>query len=118
MRFVFDIDETITIKAGQDYTIDSLPNTKIINLINRLYEAGHTIVFFTARKMQSSNHNVGLAIANGGYNTFKWLEKHNVKYHEIFFGKPNGDIYLDDKAFGYDEKKIIAYLEDILKESK
>jgi len=27
-----------------------------------------------------------------------WLKKHNVKYHHIFYGKPVGDVYVDDLA--------------------
>ena len=26
------------------------------------------------------------------------LDKWGVKYHDLFLGKPNGDIYVDDKA--------------------
>jgi capsule biosynthesis phosphatase len=117
MRIVFDIDNTITIKHGEDYTIDSLPNQPMIDVLNKLYDKGYTIVLYTARKMESSKHNIGLAIANGGYNTFKWLEKHGVKYHEIFFGKPNTDtMYIDDKAFGYNEEKVLTYLNNLVKE--
>jgi capsule biosynthesis phosphatase len=114
MRIVFDIDETLTIKQGPDYTIDSLPDKEMIEIVNQLYDSGNTIVLYTARKMESSGHNVGLAIAKGAPNTFKWLEKYSVKYHEIFFGKPNGDIYIDDKAFGYERENVLNYLKTLL----
>lgn len=114
MRICFDIDETLTIKAGEDYTIDSLPDEIMISLVNALYDKGHNIVLYTARKMQSNGHNVGVALAKAGPNTFKWLEKYNVKYHEIFFGKPNADLYIDDKAVGYYRPMALDTLEDIL----
>ena len=32
-----------------------------------------------------------------------WLEKHGVKYHHAFMGKPAGAIYIDDKAARVEE---------------
>ena len=113
-RIVFDLDETLTVKSGLDYTIDSLPDYEMIELVNELYDSGCEIVIHTARKMESSNHNVGKALARGGYNTFKWLEKYGVKYSEIFFGKPHGEIVIDDKAFGYSRPAVLNYLKGIL----
>lgn len=111
-KIVFDIDDTITIKAGEDYTIDSLPNYRMIDKINKLHELGYYIILYTARKMESSSGNVGKALARGGYNTFKWLEKYNVQYDEIYWGKPNTDTYyIDDKAFGYNEQAVLNYLD-------
>jgi capsule biosynthesis phosphatase len=114
MRLCFDIDETLTIKQGPDYTIDSLPDYAMIDLVNQFYDRGDEIVLYTARKMGTNQHNVGLAVAQGGYNTFKWLEKYGVKYHEIFFGKPNADVYIDDKAIGYTTLGAYKYLKDLL----
>lgn len=115
MRICVDIDETLTIKKGPDYTKDSLPDKPMIKLVNQLYAQGHDIILYTARKMESSGHNVGKAMAQAGPNTFKWLTKHNVKYHEIFFGKPNADVYIDDKAFGFNKEYVKAYLFGLLK---
>jgi len=114
-KIVFDIDETITKKAGADYTIDSLPNQPMIDCINALHKLGYYIILHTARKMESSGGNIGKALAAGGYNTFKWLEKHKVTFDEIVFGKPNGDIYIDDKAFGYNESDVLSHLNDLIK---
>jgi hypothetical protein len=39
-----------------------------------------------------------------------WLEKYDIPYDEIFFGKPNADIYIDDKAdiyYGWNDKKSL-----------
>ena len=30
--------------------------------------------------------------------TLNQLEEWNVKYHELILGKPNADVYVDDKA--------------------
>ena len=57
MRLCFDLDETLTIKKGPDYTIDSEPDIEAIILLNQLYDQGHTIIIHTARKMGTSNNN-------------------------------------------------------------
>lgn len=114
-KIVFDIDNTITIKKGNDYTINSLPNKKIINLIKQLFNKGFYIILFTARKSKTSHGNPGIALALSGYNTFKWLKKYKVPFNEIHWSKPDTDtFYFDDKAFGYDELKAINYLQGLL----
>ena len=35
--------------------------------------------------------------------TLKQLEKWNVKYHKIFFGKPSTDFYIDDKNLNFNK---------------
>ena len=114
---VVDIDDTLTFKHGKDYTIDSLPNLFMIKRINKLHQLGWKIVLFTARKMESSGHDAGKALARGGYNTFKWLEKHKVEFDAIHFGKPNG-IIIDDKAIGYDMGKVFLYLDNLINEGE
>jgi hypothetical protein len=41
---------------------------------------------------------VGQVIARQGKTLFAWLDKNNIPYDEIIFGKPLADIYIDDKA--------------------
>lgn len=92
--FVFDIDGVIaTLQKDLDYALSG-PNRKMIDIINQLYDYGNKIVLFTAR----------------GYVTGKdWSEvtkdqmkQWGVKYHELKFGKPNADYYIDDKMLGLD----------------
>jgi hypothetical protein len=33
--------------------------------------------------------------------TLNWLEKYEIPYDEIYFGKPNGQIYIDDRALRF-----------------
>jgi hypothetical protein len=72
----------------------------MIRVVNKLYDMGNEIILHTAR----------------GYVTgMDWsdITKHQLagwglKYHELHFGKPNADFYVDDKMLG------IGYLLDIL----
>ncbi len=88
-RLVFDIDGVIAkLEPNNNYAL-SEPSEKMIEVVNRLYDAGNTIVLHTAR----------------GYVTGKdWkevtenqLKKWGLRYHELHFGKPNADYYIDDK---------------------
>jgi len=51
--------------------------------------------------MNTYSGNVGQIVKNTGKVLFEWLEKHDIPYDEIHFGKPwcgvNG-FYIDDKA--------------------
>lgn len=99
LKYVFDIDGVITIYNPKlDYD-NSKPNFDNINVINDLYESGNKITLFTAR----------------GYRTgIDWrevtetqLKKWKVKYHELFFGKPDADFYIDDKFIDINKLKEI-----------
>lgn len=88
-RFVFDIDGVITRDGkGTDYTT-ALPNEPMIRIINDLYEAGNEIILFTAR-----GYVTGI---DWRETTQKQLKQWNVHYHELHFGKPNADYYVDDR---------------------
>lgn len=87
--FVFDIDGVIA-QFNQDLTYDkSLPNEKVIKIVNYLYEQGNKIVLFTAR-----GYKTGI---DWKETTKEQLENWGVKYHELKMGKPDADYYIDDK---------------------
>ena len=98
MKYVFDIDGTICDKKDLDDYDKSYPFLERIRKINRLYDEGNRIVFFTARGMGRHNDNATLAIQQFYSLTKKQLEKWGVKYHQLILGKPSGDIYVDDKG--------------------
>lgn len=88
-RFVFDIDGVIAeLEPNNNYKL-STPNAQMINVINRLYDMGNQIILFTAR---------GYVTGKDWSDTTKeQLKLWGVKYHELHFGKPNADYYVDDK---------------------
>ena len=49
MTYYIDIDETICFYEGERHYPNALPYTERIKRINDLYDAGHTIVYWTAR---------------------------------------------------------------------
>jgi hypothetical protein len=97
VKYIFDIDGTICTQSNPDYE-NAKPFIERITKINQLYLDGHTIIFQTARGMGRSNNNQKEAIDLMYEFTKKQLDSWGVKYHELFLGKPAGDIYIDDKG--------------------
>lgn len=97
IAFVFDIDDTICNNKNRDYE-NAIPYKEVIDKINYLYANGATIKLYTSRGMVSCNGDIEKIIAKNKDVLERWLEKNNVKYNELIFGKPLGDMYIDDKA--------------------
>jgi|TARA_R110002050_G_scaffold230024_1_gene365539 hypothetical protein len=92
MIYYVDIDETICRYEGERNYPDALPIEKNIEKINDLYDSGNTVVYWTARGTTT-----GLDWRDV---TEKQFSKWGVKYHELKFGKPNYDLFIDDKNIG------------------
>lgn len=97
IRLVFDIDDTICNNKNRDYE-NAIPKYKVINKINELYKAGAEITLYTSRGMVSCNGDIQKIVKKNRAILESWLYRHNVKYHKIVFGKPLGDMYIDDKC--------------------
>lgn len=98
---VIDIDGTLCRKMpGQEY-IDAIPNLELISRIKDYKNNGFYIILYTSRNMRTYENCVGLINANTSKILFQWLDKYQVPYDEIYFGKPwcgNSGFYIDDKA--------------------
>jgi capsule biosynthesis phosphatase len=117
MRICFDLDNTLVTfpKVTGDYnTVE--PIIKNIKYLQYLKSFGHTIIIYTARRMKTHNGNIGKLMTDIGKITFDTLEKFSIPYDEIYFGKPQADIYIDDLAlncFNDMEKELGFYMDDI-----
>ena len=87
--YCFDIDETICSSQDLDYS-SAIPIKGRIEKINSLFYGGHTIKLFTARGSKSGIDFEALTITQ--------LKLWGLKYHELKFGKPFADFYIDDKG--------------------
>lgn len=88
MIIYVDIDETILMTQNMDYE-NSQPMYDRIEKINKLYEEGNTIIYWTARGTGSGKDWSDV--------TKKQFERFKVKYHDLKFGKPIYDLFVDDK---------------------
>ena len=104
LRICIDLDGTICEikKPNQKYSDVKLKKGSKAQ-IDSLKEAGHTIIIHTARNMGPTGHNIGKVIKNVGLITLEWLDKNEIYYDEIFFGKPNADITIDDRVIRFEE---------------
>ena len=112
-KVCFDIDGIICYTKNSDYR-KSKPIKKNINFINKLYEQGFAINIYTARFMGRNKDNVALAKKEGYKFTLLQLKKWNVKYNNLFFGKPSSDIYIDDKDLNFKKNWIkILHIDNV-----
>lgn len=91
MIIYIDIDETICSKSKDLNYINAIPWHDRISDVNKLFDEGHTIIFWTARGTKTGIDWKGL--------TEKQLNEWGVKYHELIMGKPAYDIFIDDKNY-------------------
>jgi capsule biosynthesis phosphatase len=99
LRICFELDNTLVTLPTIPGDYSSVkPIFKMVSLLKNLKKLGHIIIIYTARRMNSHKYNVGRVIRDIGLITFQTLEKFNIEYDEIIFGKPIADIYIDDKA--------------------
>jgi len=103
MRYCVDIDGTIcSPTVGRDYH-KAQPWQDRIKVLNKLYDEGHYIIYFTARAMgrfADQPHSVASVKAKEVLFelTRQQLEEWGVKYNQLIMGKPHADFFIDDKG--------------------
>jgi len=90
MIYCFDIDGTLCTSTDGEYA-KAEPFQDRIAVVNALYIAGHTIKLFTARGSTTGIDWRDL--------TERQLLTWGVRYHMLIMGKPEADLFIDDKAF-------------------
>jgi hypothetical protein len=90
-NFMIDIDGVLCPHVDNEQleqmrTVEPYPEA--VEWVNKLFEEGHYICFFTARTEEHRQI------------TEEWLNKHGFKYHQIIFNKPRGGNYhyIDDRT--------------------
>jgi hypothetical protein len=83
-NYLIDIDGTITEDVPNEEpermaTCSPFPDA--LSTLNRWYDKGHRICFFTSRTEEHRKV------------TEEWLDKHGFKYHSLLMGKPRGGNY-------------------------
>ena len=83
-NYLIDIDGTITddVPNEEPWRMETcLPYQGSVEMINKWYDEGHIITFFTSRT--ESHRKV----------TEEWLDKHGYKHHGVLMNKPRGGNY-------------------------
>jgi mannose-6-phosphate isomerase-like protein (cupin superfamily) len=97
MNLYIDIDNTIC-KTDENLSNKyelSEPINERIQYVNKLYDKGNIITYWTARGNKSNINYEEL--------TQKQLQDWGCKYHHLKFNKPSFDLFIDDKCCNSDE---------------
>jgi len=95
---VVDIDGIITKETqgfGDSYYSSRTPNSYNIDTLFDLKQRGYTIVLHSARYEEDREV------------TEAWLKKNNVPYDELILGKPQAELYVDDKACHQLDREVL-----------
>jgi D-sedoheptulose 7-phosphate isomerase len=87
--YCFDLDGTLCTNTFGEYE-SALPLKSVINKVNNLFDLGNTIKIYTARGSGSGK--------DWREQTESQLSLWGVRYHELIFGKPEADLYIDDRS--------------------
>ena len=91
MNIYVDIDETICFYEGDRHYPNAIPIKKNIDKINKLYDEGNHITYWTARG--------SLTGLDWEKVTLNQLKKWGCKYHKLSVGeKPPYDLLICDKS--------------------
>lgn len=107
MKFVMDIDGTICpIKQPDQKYKDLVPYSAVVKKMKYYKENGATIILYTSRNVNTYRGNLGLINANTAKTLLVWLDKWEIPYDEIIYGKPwpgHEGFYVDDRSVRPDE---------------
>jgi quercetin dioxygenase-like cupin family protein len=92
-KYFIDLDNTLCNTKNSNYN-SSTPILERVEYVNNLKKEGNHITIWTARGATSGIDHSDL--------TKKQLSEWNICYDELLMGKPNYDIYIDDKSFNVD----------------
>ena len=105
--FVFDIDGTLCpIKKKDEKYEDLVPYSNVIEKLRYYKENGARIILYTSRNMNTYNGNLGLINKHTAAVLTAWLEKWEIPYDEIVYGKVwpgHKGFYVDDRTIRPDE---------------
>ena len=94
--YIIDIDDTICKSNISNYS-KAKPIFERINIINKLYDEGCKIIYWTSRGSKTGITKRKKEI------TRKQLKNWGCKYHKLKIGKPYYNFWIDDKAINANE---------------
>ena len=105
--FVFDIDGTLCpIKTKNEKYEDLVPYPEMLEKLNYYKKNDARIILYTSRNMNTYQGNIGLINKYTAAVLTDWLEKWNIPYDEIVYGKVWPGLkgfYVDDRTVRPDE---------------
>ena len=107
LTFIFDVDGTLCpIKKQEQRYEDLEPYPQMVKKLKMYSQQGAKIVLFTSRNMRTFQGDIEQIKTHTAPKLLKWLEKWDIPYDEVIFGKPwpgTYGFYVDDRAVRPDE---------------
>ena len=103
-KICFDLDGVICTNTYGDYK-NAKPIQEAIEKVNKLYKDNY-IIIFTARFMGIKKGDIREVYNEGFEFTKSQLKEWKVSYNELVMGKPEYDLYIDDKNYNYSSNWI------------
>lgn len=98
MKIVFDLDGVVCTNTWGDYE-KAQPIQNTINMINALFDQNYEITIYSARGFGTCNGDLEKIYKMWYDFTVRQLKTWGLKYHKLLLGKPDADLYVDDRAF-------------------
>ena len=124
LTFVFDVDGTLCpVKKEDERYEDIVPYPEMVAKIREYKAGGAKIILLTSRNMNSDNGNIGLINAKTAKILLNWLDKWEIPYDEIIYGKPwpgHHGFYVDDRTVRPSEflTKTVPELDEIVRRDR
>ena len=113
-RIVMDIDGVLAKKdSDKDYS-DRDVDEGVLSTLREYRDRGFYIILNTARNMRTHDGRIGKINAETAPKLLEWLDKYDVPYDEIHYGKPwcgHEGFYVDDKAIRPSEFENMSHEE-------
>lgn len=104
MQIIIDLDGTICSEEKTYSRSLALPKEGAKEAVNKLFDAGNTIIIYSARTWMEYEM------------TKHWLDHNGIKHHQLILGKPIGDVWIDDRALRFENwKETIEKLDGMKK---
>lgn len=112
---VMDIDGTLCpVKKRNEEYAELEPYAEMVNKLREYKDAGFYVILNTSRNMRTHDGVLGLINKYTAKVLLEWLDKHDIPFDEIYYGKPwqgKGGFYVDDKSIRPDEFLNLNYEE-------
>lgn len=99
---VVDIDGTLCpIKRTDECYAELAPDAAMVAQLRHYAKEGFRIVLATSRNMRTYQGNLGLINKHTAPTLIDWLQRHDIPYDEVHFGKPwpgPHGFYVDDRT--------------------
>lgn len=114
-----DIDGTLCVNDRTVSYNELAPNDVVLDKLKEYKAKGFYVILYTSRNMRTHEGNIGRINAQTAKILLNWLDRYEVPYDEIHYGKPwcgRRGFYVDDKAIRPDEFAVLTYeeIQDIL----